>query len=148
MESAMLSRLRDRALEELGAQDVEGHKAARLRYRHIQALKEGRWTEVIEELDRKAQWTVRTLWPLAAFLVVTTAGYAFYAGSGTALSGPEPFLDLLLPGLWLAYGLYAVPATAKWLQHLERARVALEMTREEEQVQAEKQAQATAQYEA
>ena len=65
-----------------------------------------------------------------------------------ALSGPKPFLDLLLPGLCLAYGLYAVRATTKRLQHLERARVALEMTREEEQVQAEKQAQATAQYEA
>ena len=72
---------------------------------------------------------------------MTTVGYAFYAGSGTALSGSEAFRDLLLPGLWLAYGLYAVRATTKRLQHLERALVALEMAREEEQ------AQATAQYE-
>lgn len=122
-------------LEELNARDEEGRKAGRLNYRHVQALKEGRWTDVLEELDQQAQRTVRTLWLMTAFLALASAGSMLYTGSGAALLWPEAVQELLLPGLWLVYAIYAVRVTTERLQHLKRARVMLEIGHEEEQAQ-------------
>jgi hypothetical protein len=137
MTSDALLRLRDRALEELNAHDAEGHRVARLDYRHIQALKQNRWPDVIEEIDRQTRRTVRGLWLMAAFLVLAAAGsvlYHVYAVGGTALPGSEVISNLLVPGLCIAYGVYAVRTTTERVQHLERARVLLETVREEEQI--------------
>ena len=125
-----LRRVQQRAAQELNDRDMEGHKVAWLGHRHIQALKDGQWSVVLDELDRQSHRTIRSIWLMAAFLVVATAGHAVYTVSGIPLAWSEALWMLLIPGLWLAYGIYAVWATTKRLQHLERARMALEIARD------------------
>ena len=103
-----------------------------LTYQETQALKDGHWDALLATANKRARRVSYAIWLLVVFLIASTSLHAFYAAGVASASWTHTLRELLIPGMWLPFGLYGLHAALKRSRELERVRTLLKTARDAE----------------
>jgi hypothetical protein len=131
MESLSPNHIRQQALDALNPSDTL-HMTL-LTYKEKQALEDGHWDDVLATTNRRARRMGYAIWLLVVFLIALTSLHAFYTAGMASESWTVILRELLVPGMWLPFGLFALHAALKRSHELERICTMLELARDAEE---------------